>query len=94
MKIIKQLINTCEDCPYFQYNSYYGMSYDSGYDCGKTCERIINDGELKQYEDAFKEYHKSQNTLFPISRSEKPVNPLSIIPKWCPLDNYWEDDLK
>ena len=33
----------CDDCPYCQYNGDYGRSYDSGYDCVKTGNRIVDD---------------------------------------------------
>ena len=43
MRLIKLTIKNCGDCPYCEYDSNYGMSYNSGYDCNKLGKRIIED---------------------------------------------------
>jgi len=48
MRQINLYVKTCSDCPYCQYDSDYGMSYDSGYDCTNGSGRIIDDWEISQ----------------------------------------------
>ena len=43
MKILKFEIKNCGDCPYCEYDSYYDRSKNSGYDCTKLGERLIED---------------------------------------------------
>jgi hypothetical protein len=45
MRKIELTIKNCSECPYLEYDSDYGMSYDSGYDCKLTGYRIIDDWE-------------------------------------------------
>lgn len=92
-KIVKKIVNTCSDCPYYSYNSYYERSYDSGYDCDLAYKRIIDDGDINLYHAKLKIYLDSQKTLFPLPKEEKPES-IYKIPEWCPLENYQEDDLK
>jgi hypothetical protein len=50
MKQIKLYVKTCSECPYCQYDSDYGRSYDSGYDCKHEngVGRIIDDWALNK----------------------------------------------
>ena len=43
MKKIELTIKNCNECPYFSHDSDYGMSYDSGYNCDLSGERIMDD---------------------------------------------------
>lgn len=43
MKQINLIIEHCGECPYHEYDSNYGMSYNSGYDCGLSGDRIADD---------------------------------------------------
>ena len=42
-KLINLVINHCNECPYHYYDSDYGMSYNSGYDCNLSGKRIAED---------------------------------------------------
>jgi hypothetical protein len=48
MKKIELKIKSCSSCPYLRYDSDYGRSYDSGYDCKNSCKRIIDDWEYNK----------------------------------------------
>ncbi len=86
MRVIpEQRLCSCYECPFLRYNSDYGMSYDSGFDCEKTGDRIANDGHIQQYNRELEEWNKSQQTLFPMSEDEKPFD-LFTIPPSCPLE--------
>ena len=42
--------NSCSNCPYCRYSSYYSMNEDSGYDCKHPISpntRIIDDKDSK-----------------------------------------------
>jgi len=43
---IDRVICSCEDCIYVNYSPDYNISYDSGYDCGKTGKRIVDDWNI------------------------------------------------
>jgi hypothetical protein len=47
-KRINIIVENCGECPYAEYNSYYSMSRDSGYDCSHykapNDNRIVDDG--------------------------------------------------
>jgi hypothetical protein len=45
---IELTISSCNECPFRRYDSNYGMSYDSGYDCSELGERIVDDYELNK----------------------------------------------
>ncbi len=72
-------INSCDDCPFLQYDSDYGRSYDSGYDCKKAGKRIIDDWE----------YNNRNNPKAMIVLDEDAVIP---IPEFCPLQNEDESN--
>ena len=42
-KLIKLIVTNCNECPYHEYDPNYGMSYNSGYDCNLTGNRIADD---------------------------------------------------
>jgi hypothetical protein len=42
-KKIELIINNCSECPYSEYDNYYSMSTNSGWDCKLTGERIATD---------------------------------------------------
>lgn len=42
-KLIKIIIKNCGECPYHEYDPHYSMSYNSGYDCKLTGNRIADD---------------------------------------------------
>jgi|WetSurMetagenome_2_1015567.scaffolds.fasta_scaffold14813_16 hypothetical protein len=70
-KLVINNIKTCEDCPYFQYDPYYSMSTDSGYDCKKESRRIIDDADMMEHVKGVNRY------------KNEPIK----IPEWCPLSN-------
>ena len=70
-QLIKPEITKCDDCPYCQYDSYYSMSMDSGYDCKKLDRRIIDDSDMIIHKDGIN-----------VQKNE-PIQ----IPDWCPLPN-------
>jgi len=76
-------IETCENCPLINYDSNYGMSYDSGYDCSYLDQRIANDGEISKYNKELKKIKEKNNSLFKYE-GEIPKNPFTI-PCHCPL---------
>jgi len=43
MRKIELTITNCSECPYLEYDADYGMSYNSGYDCKLTGDRIASD---------------------------------------------------
>jgi len=43
MKRLSLVIKSCNDCPYFEYDAYYDMSRDSGYNCNKVGKRLIDE---------------------------------------------------
>ena len=49
MKKIELTIHNCSECPYLRYNTDYGMSYDSGYDCEYN-GRIMDDYQYDKLE--------------------------------------------
>lgn len=66
----------CADCPYVIYDPDYGMSYDSGYDCGHPdteVGRIVNDWDVKN------------------SNNKNPKGWPSI-PENCPLEDVEGDE--
>ena len=77
--------DSCHNCPYMEYDSFYSMSTDSGYYCthedGKG--QIASDSQIDQYKKKQKEAERLP--LFP-EKVEDP-NPMSI-PDWCPLEDY------
>tara|TARA_R110000772_G_scaffold79172_3_gene169497 strand:- start:407 stop:643 length:237 start_codon:yes stop_codon:yes gene_type:complete len=48
MKLLEIEIHNCSECPYLSYDSDYGMSYNSGYDCSKGGFRIATDHGSEQ----------------------------------------------
>ena len=46
MKKIVDLINSCLDCPFCQYDPDFTIGCDSGYDCKKSGIRIVDDGMI------------------------------------------------
>lgn len=72
MKKIETYVKTCSECPYCHYDSDYGRSYDSGYDCthNDSGGRIIDD-------------YSWNNTNNPkrLNLTHKGIP----IPSWCPL---------
>lgn len=87
IKLIQlEIKDTCVGCPFKQYDSDYGRSYDSGYDCNhpdvKSRNRIANDGAISNYNDAKYRSDQSVMTLFPEPLTMQ--DPLTI-PSWCPL---------
>jgi len=84
-KLVRVIVeDTCHDCPFLSYDSHYGMSYDSGYDCEKI-GRVVNDCKDETYRRDLKIWEASQNTLFPKPKLIKPIDPF-IIPENCPLE--------
>ena len=73
MKKIELYVNTCNDCPYCQYDGNYGISYDSGYDCShNNGGRIIDD------------YHwNNTNNPKRLNLTHERIP----IPDWCPLQD-------
>ena len=47
-KILQLIIRNCSECPYSEYDPYYDMSSNSGWNCNKGLGRIISDvgGEM------------------------------------------------
>lgn len=75
----------CHNCFYCHYDSNYGMSYDSGYDCmheESEHTRIADDYEITQYRD--KQCEAERLPLLPQTIEDK--DPMSI-PTWCPLED-------
>lgn len=70
-KKIELIINNCSECPFLRYNSDYGRSFDSGYDCYKAYKRIIDDYE----------YDNTNNPKNMCKNGDVPIP----IPEWCPL---------
>jgi hypothetical protein len=73
IKIPEQIIQSCSDCPYCIYDSYYDGPRNSGYECKKANERrIIADWNLSN------ENNKNRLTK---SKDYKGIP----IPDWCPF---------
>ncbi len=89
-KIIEiHVVDTCRGCPYCQYDSYYNMGQDSGWDCNHDDAprgRIADDTLIEKHTESLILYDESQKTLLPMSKEDIGPDPL-IIPKWCPLPN-------
>lgn len=87
-KIIHKVVETCEDCPFCQIEC---GDYYCEFEWGEIllCKSL----ESTNYCIELRKWKDSQRTLFPMTECEKPENPLKI-PKWCPLPDYEEDDLK
>lgn len=47
-KLIFKVVRYCAECPYIRYDAHYSLSRDSGYDCGLSGGRIIDDSEIKE----------------------------------------------
>ena len=73
-KIINLEVNSCQDCPYCQYDPDYNIGHDSGYDCRHPkinypqSNRIVDDWEVDN----------------PRNKNPKGWPP---IPNWCPLED-------
>lgn len=85
-KVIKiyEEVDSCRDCMYCKYDSYYDRSRDSGYDCTQTYKRLVDDYEIKAYNKHVDAVLDSEDTLFPLKITMQ--DPLGIIPEWCPLE--------
>ena len=46
--VIQEEIDTCSDCLYCAYNSFYSCETDSGYDCKLAGKRIIDDYDFNK----------------------------------------------
>lgn len=46
--IINKRINSCEDCPFAFYDSYYDKHQDSGWICRIANRRIIDDSKVEE----------------------------------------------
>lgn len=81
-----QIINgNCHSCLYCSYDSNYGMSYDSGYDChheDSDHSRIADDYQITQYRGKLDEAERLP--LLPEIVEDR--DPMSI-PEWCPLED-------
>ena len=87
---IEKIVTSCEECPYREYDSHYGMSYDSGYDCNKNGERMMDDGTERRFEKEMEEINKQNETLFKYE-GEVPVHPLvKYFNEKCPLTKIEE----
>lgn len=86
MKKLTLTIRDCGVCPYCQYDAYYNIGHDSGYDCKKTDKRIVDDGAIKRNRIALEAWEESQDTLFPMPFEDRPVCAFTI-PDWCPLED-------
>ena len=85
VKVIPERIVTdsCHNCPYSRYDSYYSMSTDSGYDCEhEDGGRIADDSQIEIYRR--KKEEAERLPLFPEEVTDP--NPMSI-PDWCPLED-------
>lgn len=63
--------NICKYCPFCQYETWYMLGDDSGYDCKypkSKVSRIVNDGEIR-------------------TNFNSKTNGWPPIPENCPLDN-------
>lgn len=72
-KILFLEITSCSQCPYFDADISYGMTYDSGWNCNYPDDwgrRIIDDGELKALKD-----------------HDGPKLTVDTVPDWCPLSD-------
>ncbi len=79
--------DSCHNCPYMEYDSFYSMSTDSGYDCThEDGGRIANDYHIDQHRDKLKEAERLP--LFPETVEDR--DPMSI-PDWCPLEEYKDE---
>lgn len=68
-KVLFLEITCCSQCPYFEYDFYYDMHTDSGFDCNHDDgRRIIDEGELNALKD-----------------HDGPKLTAGVIPDWCPL---------
>ena len=76
-KQISVVVESCQECPYCRYDSDYGRSYDSGYDCdhperpgdsSRSSKRIVDDWDVNN------------------SNNPKPAG-WPPIPSWCPLSD-------
>jgi len=76
-KKIEKIVENCSECPYCEYDSDYGNSYDSGYDCSKSGNRIIDDWAWSNY--------NNKNRLN-LTQDNIPM------PDWCPLEDYQEEE--
>ena len=85
MKRLEMTICNCYECPFSEYDSHYTRSYDSGYDCKKSNDRIANDYEMTAYDKKMDEIKAQNETLFKYD-GEMPRDPMSI-PDWCELDD-------
>ena len=78
MKKIEMYIEKCSQCPYFEYDSYYSMNKDSGYDCKHDKGgRIIDDFE----------WSNSSNP----ARLNQFMKDIPT-PDWCPLEDVTRRD--
>ena len=78
VKVLYEIIKTCSDCPYCEYNGHYSKSKDSGHDCNLANRRIINDWD----------WNDKNNP----GRLNKRTNGRLPIPDWCPLPDTDEKD--
>ena len=70
IKIPEQTITSCSVCPYCEFDSYYSMGRDSGYDCKEASKRIIDTYEWD-----------NSNNPKRLCRKMKGIP----IPDWCPF---------
>lgn len=77
-------VETCESCPFKQYNPNYGMSYDSGYDC-HFLDRLVDDNHIRKYEEDMNKINDQNKGLFKFN-GKLPKNPFEI-PEDCPLQD-------
>lgn len=79
--------DTCYNCPFVEYDSHYGRSFDSGYDCNHEDGdgRIADDYQITQYDEKLREAKRLP--LLPMEVTDR--NPMSI-PDSCPLEDVTE----
>ena len=86
-------LTNCHDCPYNFYDSRYGNTTDSGFYCQhENGARQVEDNQITRFNKQLKEWEDSQLTLFPLSESDKPINPLvKRFNEHCPLQDISKD---
>lgn len=79
-------VSSCLGCPCKSYDSDYGRSYDSGYDCNESGNRIVNDNEETRWNRWKRELEENNKLLVPMSEEE--LNDLPHFKGWFPEDPF------
>jgi hypothetical protein len=82
MKRISLTVEGCADCPFARFD-HGSLSRDSGWDCAKTNQRIVDQGDRWDFYDA--EPGEEGEELPMTLEGVMAASNIYLYPDWCPL---------